>query len=320
MSFISRQFVKIYKNAVLKRHDDTGSLFYFTTEDFPGLHREKYCFKTSKGHTLTGYFYSYGDMNAERLVVFDHGMGNGHRAYMKEIERLARAGFLVYSYDHTGCTESEGEHIMGLSGSLVDLDSCINAMLEKGFKAENISVVGHSWGAFSTLNILGFYPNLKNIVALSGFISVKDMLEQVVPSILASFRPSIYKMEAQLNPEHYDRNAIKTLSEANSPALIIHSTDDNSVSAKHHYMKMYNALSDKASITFLTLTGKIHNPNYTKDAVEYKEKFFKAYSRRVKRGIADMDAHKAFLASFDWHRMTAQDEEIWETIIEFLNR
>ena len=320
MGFISEQFVKMYKDAVLKRHDDTGTLFYFTIDDFPGLRREKYSFNTKKGHTLTGYFYSYGDINIDRLVVFDHGMGNGHRAYMREIERLCKSGFLVYSYDHTGCTESEGEYIMGLSGSLADLDSCINAMILKGFKTDKISVVGHSWGAFSTLNILGFYPNLKNIVALSGFISVKDMLKQFIPSIFASFRPGIYKMEAELNPEHYDRNAIKTLSEASSPALIVHSIDDNTVSSKYHYDQMRKALADKENITFLTLTGKIHNPNYTKDAVEYKEKFFKSYSRRIKKGIADMDAHKKFLASYDWHRMTAQDEEVWEAIIEFLNR
>ena len=321
MRFISEQIQKIYKNVVFKRRDDDGSLFYFSVDDFPGLTREQFCFNTKKGHKLTGYFYSYGNTSSDRLIVFDHGMGNGHRAYMREIERLARAGFLVYSYDHTGCTESEGEHIMGLSGSLADLDCCIEAMISKGFKAENISVVGHSWGAFSTLNILGFHKSLRSIVAISGFISLKEMLHQVIPGILAPFRPSLYKLEGEFNPDYYDRNAIDTLSETNAPAFIIHSTDDNSVSYKRHFDKMRLALADKKNITFLTFTGKLHNPNYTFDAVEYKEQFFKEYTRRVKKqGIDDMEAHKAFLKSYDWQRMTAQDEEIWTKIIEFLSK
>lgn len=323
--FISKQIEKIYRKATFCRRDDDGSLFYFSPEDFEGLKRTPYEFKTKKGHTLRGYFYHYGEYSSygkERLIVFDHGIGVGHRAYMKEIEMLARHGYLVYSYDHTGCTESDGEHIMGLSGSLADLDSCISSLkAEKGYDGSAISVVGHSWGGFSALNILGYHSDLRSIVAISGFISLKDMQKQVIPGILAPFRPSLYRLEQEINPEYVASSAIDVLSATEAPALIIHSLDDDTVSAKRHFYKLRKSLADKPNIRFITLTDRGHNPNYTAEAVKYKAEFFKAHKQRIKKNLhKDKEAHKAFLDSYDWHKITEQDEEIWQQIYEFLDK
>ena len=324
MGFISRQIEKIYKGTLFRRRDDDGTLFYFSTEDFPGLKREKQTFKTQKGHTLTGYFYHYGERSSfdkSRLIVFEHGMGDGHRAYMREIESLASHGYLVYSYDHTGCTESEGEHIMGLSGSLADLDSCISALVELGFAASDISVVGHSWGGFSTLNILGYHPNLHSIVALSGFVSIREMQKQVIPGILAPFRKQLYEVEKSFNSEYIDSSAVDVLSKTDRPALIIHSLDDESVHAKHHYERLRSALSAKPNISFLTLTDRSHNPTYTVDAVKYKSEFFKVHKKRQKQNLdRNLESQKAFIASYDWHRMTDQDADVWQKIYDFLDK
>lgn len=322
MGFISRQLVNYYKSTVYKRRDDDGSLFCFKAADFPGLISEDYSFVTKRGHKLGGHFYHYGSPKPNRLIVFEHGMSVGHRAYFREIERIAREGYLVYSYDHTGCTESEGEHIMGLSGSLADLDSCISALAERGFAPEQISVIGHSWGGYSTMNILSYHPNLRSIVALSGFISLRDMLGQVIPGILAPFRPVIYRLEKETNPDYAESSGIATLLSAKSPALIIHSEGDNSVNIKRHFVKLQNALSDKENVTFLKFTDRVHNPTYTPDAVKYKQTFFKEYTKRTKKNKhkSNMEEHKAFLASYDWQRMTAQDEEVWKVIFNFLKK
>lgn len=321
---ISKQIEKFYKSTLLRRHDDDGRLFYFSIDDFPGLSRTPFSFKTKKGHILTGYFYHYKDFSSygkDRLIVFEHGMGVGHRAYMKEIEMLSRHGYLVYSYDHTGCTESEGEHIMGLSGSLADLDGCISALKsEAGYEGSAISVVGHSWGGFSTLNILGYHPDIRSIVAISGFISLEEMHKQVVPAVLAPFRPSLYRLEQEINPEYVASSAIDVLFATDAPALIIHSLDDDSVSAKRHFNKLRKSLSDKPNIEFITLTDRGHNPNYTAEAVKYKAEFFKAHKKRIKKNLHKDESHKAFLSSYDWHKITEQDTELWNKIYEFLDK
>ena len=128
MGFISRHLESLYKSVLFSRQDPDGRIFYFSHSDFNGLIKEPFDFRTRKGHLLKGGFYHYCTPSSDRLIVFDHGLATGHRAYMREIEILARHGYLVYSYDHTGTGESEGEGVQGLSGSLADLDDCIRAL------------------------------------------------------------------------------------------------------------------------------------------------------------------------------------------------
>ena len=181
MGFILRQIENIYKSVLFRRHDPDESIFYFSHSDYDGLEAKEFSFISKRGHLLKGNFYSYPDCKPDCLIVFEHGMGNGHNSYFGEIELLCKNGYLVYSYDHTGCNKSEGEHIHGLSGSLSDLDDCINALVSKGYTEEQISVIGHSWGGFSSLNILKHHPNLHSVVAMSGFISIPVMHQQIVP-------------------------------------------------------------------------------------------------------------------------------------------
>lgn len=171
------------------------------------------------------------------------------------------------------------------------------------------------------MNILSCHHNLHSIVSLSGFISLRDMHMQVIPKILAPFRPAIFALEERTNPGYCDKSAIDTLGNTTAPALIIHSTDDNSVDFKRHFMKLRNALSHKENITFLELTGRVHNPTYTPEAVKYKQEFFKAHMKRVKRGKhKNKEDQRGFLQSYDWHKITEQDENVWEVIFEFLDK
>jgi len=315
MSFLE----KIYSDTLFVRHDDDGSIFYFSAENFPGLRKESYSFKNKSGNVLNGYFYNYESFDGSRIVVFDHGMGVGHRAYLKEIEMLARHGYQVYSYDHTGCTESEGESIKGFSGSLADLDACISS-IKRDFPEKELSVIGHSWGGFSTLNISAYHNDIKHLVAMSGFISVKDMQKQVIPFILHPFMKSLYTLEASANPDYVSSDAISALSSTNAKVLVIHSTDDKTVSYKKNFLRMKNSLSGRENIRFLELNNKDHNPNYTEDAVKYKNSFFDIYKKKRKAGeLASPEAKSEFIASFDWERMTAQDESVWQEIFKTLD-
>ena len=184
-----KQIVDMYKGMMHTRCDDTETVFYFSHKDFEGLKSEPYSFKASAGHTLNGYFYSYEGYDPERIIVFDHGFGGGHRAYMREIEKLCRHGFRVFSYDHTGCMESEGETPKGLGQSLCDLNDCITALKkEPTVIGCDISVMGHSWGAYSTLNISALHPEITRIVVMCGFVSVDEMISITRENALRFFQ------------------------------------------------------------------------------------------------------------------------------------
>lgn len=317
-----KQIKAIFASKLLVRYDDGGTVRYFSADDFRGLQKEPFEFLGNKGQKLCGAIYYYGEKSAERLIVFEHGMGGGHLSYMKEIETLAGRGYTVLSYDHTGCMMSEGENIGGFAQSLADLDFCIRALREREeYKNLSLSVVGHSWGAFSTLNIGAIHKDITHVVAMSGFVSVKAMLSQFFSGILSIYVPSLYKTECENAPEYAVYNAIESLAASSCKAMIIHSEDDKTVSFKKHFLKLKAAHEKREGTLFYSVKGKGHNPNFTADAVAYKDEFFADLTKKAESGYFTTDEIKAeYKASWDFERMTAQDENVWNDIVKFLEK
>lgn len=312
-----KKIENLYKNTLFSRCDDKGLLRYFSHRDFSGLNAEPYEFQSCRGHKLKGYFYSYEGFYAKRLIVFEHGFGGGHRSYMKEIEKLCRAGYRVFSYDHTGCMESGGVGAGGFAQSLCDLDDCIKSLkADTSVNTDDISVMGHSWGGFSTLNIAALHPDVKRVVVLSGFISVKVMIEQNFSGILQGYRKYIYAVETESNPEYVGFNGIDSLKNADTKALLIYSDNDAMISKQMHYDALFEGLKDKCNVKFVLEHGKGHNPNYTSEAVRYLGELGKKMKKAV--NLKTSQERQAFKNSFDWDRMTEQDENVWNEILGFL--
>ena len=311
---------KMYRKNLFIRNDNPNGIFYFTAKDFPELQAHPYEFQSSMGHTLRGYFYCYNNPDSNRLVVFDHGMGNGHRAYFREIERLAKAGYLVFSYDHTGCMESGGESTNGFAQSLHDLDDCMKALKkEPALGGRSISVVGHSWGGFSTMNIGALHKDITHVVSMSGFVSVKIMLEQIMAGILKGARKSLYELEKRTNPDYADFDAVQSLQSTDAKVLLIASSDDPVVKKEFHFEHLRRSLAEKENIRFLMTENKGHNPSYTTDAVRYKDDFFAQFQKmQKKKKLETKLQQKTFMDTFDWVRMTEQDEQVWTAILHHL--
>lgn len=316
-----KQILNVYKGMMHTRCDDNGTAFYFSATDFEGLIAEPLAFEAMAGHTLQGYLYYYENVIPGRIIVFDHGFGGGHRAYMKEIEKLCRHGYLVFSYDHTGCMESGGESPNGMAQSLCDLNDCIHFIKScERTKGLDISVMGHSWGGFSTLNIAALHSDISHVVVLSGFVAVELLVNDFFSGLLKGYRKSILAYETQANPDFVGFNAVETLSKTNATVLLVYSDNDQMV-RKSQYDTLCAGLSDKANIKFRLEHNKGHNPNYTEDAVAYLGEYLAAKNKLTKKKKLVADEQKrAFLASFDWNRMTVQDESVWEAIFDCLDQ
>ncbi len=317
-----KQIEKQYKSRTFRRCDNSGKIFYFTSKDFEGLSCQEYSIQSSKGHRLQGYLYSEPNHRKGHIVIFDHGIGAGHIAYMKEIQRLTANGFVVFAYDHTGCFTSEGSTTGGLSQSLCDLNDCINTLQsDKQFEGYTFSVMGHSWGGYACLNIAKFHPELKHIITLAGFASVKRMVTSLFTGILKPYAKHILQLEANSNPDYWESDAAEALKNTNAQVLVIHSKDDPTVSYAHNFLYLQEALRDRANIAFLPVNGRLHNPNYTADASAYAAQFFAELTKKSKKKLLSTEAQKKeFIASFDWHRMTAQDDAVWEQILNTLRK
>lgn len=314
-----KQVVNMYKGMMHTRCDDTETVFYFSPEDFPGLKNESYSFTASAGHILQGYIYEYDDPVSDRLIVFDHGFGGGHRAYMKEIEMLARHGYRVFAYDHTGCMESGGKTPNGLAQSLCDLNDCIKAIkADENLSGLDISVMGHSWGAFSTLNIAALHPEISHIVAMCGFVSVEEMINTFFSGLMKGYRKAVLALENESNPYFVKFNAIETLSKVDTKALLIYSEDDPMCRRKH-YDLLKEGLEGRENVRFMLVGNKGHNPNYTEGAVKYLGEFGTRRAKLAKNKKATKEERARFVASFDWDKMTAQDDTVWDEIFKHLD-
>ena len=314
-----KQIVNLYKGMMHTRCDDTETVFYFTPDYFPGLVYEPYAFKASAGHTLQGYLYHYDNPIDGRIIVFDHGFGGGHRAYMKEIEMLCRHGYLVFAYDHTGCMESGGQTPNGLGQSLCDLNDCITTIkADPRFERLDISVMGHSWGAFSTLNISALHPEISHIVAMCGFVSIPEMIGTFFSGLMKGYRKPIIELEMKSNPVFAKFNSIESLSKSDTKALLIYSANDP-MCRRIHYDLLKEGLAGKENIRFILEQNKEHNPNYTEEAVKYLGEFGAARAKLARNKKATQEDKAKFVASYDWEKMTVQDEAVWNQIFAHLD-
>lgn len=308
------KFVKnLYQKLIFKRCDDEGLAYYFSAKDFEGLHTEPFSFKGNSDQKLKGNFYYYDNPDENRIIVFDHGMGGGHLSYMKEIEMLASQGYKVFAYDHTGCMESEGESAGGFSQSLSDLDCCLKALKsDEKYHNKTFSVMGHSWGGFSTLNISAFHPDLSHIVVLSGFVSV-----DIIASKFGFLKKYITAIEKEKNPAYVSCNAVDSLNNTDAKVLLVYSDNDKMVNKEMNFDYLVSSLKDRKNTSFILESNKDHNPNYTADAVRYLSEYLSTLNTQKKK-LKTPEQKKAFVEGFDWDRMTRQDEAVWQKIFDHL--
>ncbi len=325
-----KKVLSLYRSIAHNRCDDTGTAYFFSQADFNGLQCEPIAFSSSLGHRLQGYLYSCPDVSvfenrltdripaADRLLIFDHGFGGGHSAYMREIEMLCRHGFRVFAYDHTGCMASGGTSPNGMAQSLRDLNDCLSFLkADPRFSACRFSVMGHSWGGFSTLNICALHPDITHIVAMAGFVSVEKLVTSLFGGVLRPWKKAIMELETQANPDFIRFHAVESLQKTDAKTLLVYS-DNDKLCCKVHYDLLHAGLQNKKNIRFLLESGKSHNPNYTHDAVRQLNAYTAKRTKFLKKNPTDAQK-KEFVQSFDWYAVTDQDKAVWTKILDSLS-
>ena len=316
-------FSKIMKkkfDEVLGRYDGDPACYYFSPKDFPDINVEPYDIPGDRGITLKGYFYYYNVLNPSKLVIFDHGIGAGHLAYFKEIEYLAKNGYTVYSYDHTGCVETGGNGILGFAQGVNDLDHVL-ATLKQDERFANVpfKLVGHSWGAYSAMNVVPFHPEVTHVVSLAGFLSAKALVEQYIPNMFMRYSPEVMDRERMNNPQYADLDARDSLKRSTCKLLHLQSHDDKKVTFELCTPLLEKALAGRHDTTFIKLDNRNHEPNHTKAAAVAYEKLVQDLAQaRKKKKLSTPQEQKAFMQAQNWDAITEQDPEIWNKILDFL--
>lgn len=237
----------------------------------------------SGDNTLMGFI--YGEDNDKGLLVFAHGIGSGHEAYMKELLWFVDNGWRVFAYDATGSGHSEGNGTRGLPQSALDLDAALTfAESDARLNSLPVYLMGHSWGGYAVAAVLNFNHKITGAASISGYNEPIEMIFEWTED-MGEFRyvmtPFVWIYNKALFGKYSGLTAVDGINRKNKPTvpvLIIHGTEDGTIG----YDKS-SIISEKENITnpnaqYLTLNGGGHNNIfYTKEALEYINEFNKDY-------------------------------------------
>ena len=290
---------------VFNHHTNSDPISTFSNEDFPLLKAEKAYFKSGK-NTLTGYFYSYNNVDKSKITVFAHGYGNGHHRYLDLINYLAKNGIFVFSYDATSFDESEGDGIRGFPQGPIDLSNAIKFVKEQGYKEEDISLVGHSWGAYSSGAIPIEYPNISKVVMISGFNKSLDLIrangsQWGGEKFMASFQ-YVEQYEEKYYPEYCKYTVIDAFNNSKADYLFIHSDDDQTVPISSGLDFFEKEIGHEPRTSYIRLQGMGHGTSYDSkkgkayyDDLKYRYKEYlkdKEYTREEREHLFNLIVDK----------------------------
>ena len=287
--------------------DTRFSLMTRYSETENAVPREMVSFR-SGDNMLVGYI--YGAENEKGLVVWSHGIGCGHEAYLNEILWLAGQGWRVFAYDGTGCGESGGSGSRGLAQSALDLDAALD-LAERDLRLAGMQtvLVGHSWGGYAAAAVLPDHPRIRAAVSISGYSDPMEMTAAGAEKMLGkALSTVIYPFEwfynRMLFGEAGSRTAVEAINHSTVPVLIMHGEHDTDVSYDRCGIIAKRDQITKPDVVFETLTGPYadHNSFFLSDeANAYRAERLAEYDAlKAQNGSELTDAQKdAFIAGTD---------------------
>ena len=316
-------FSKIIKkkfDAVLGRYEGDPAMRCPVVSDFPELKSQHFDIPGDRNVMLKGAFYYVGQLQPRQLIVFDHGIGAGHLAYLNEIAYLARSGYTVYAYDHTGCAATGGTGILGFAQGINDLDHVLTALRKDArFSAVPRKLMGHSWGGYACMNVAALHPEVTHVVSLAGFLSARSLVEQYIPKAFLKYSGEVMERERQHNPRYADMDARESLRSSKARLLHLQSRDDIKVKFELCCEPMMQALAERPHTDFLVVDHKNHDPQRTEAAAAANAAMLRDLEHeRKKHRLDTKEQLAAFQASHDWEQITEQDPKIWNQILAFL--
>lgn len=295
------------------RYDKNPLLKYFTAEDFSLSATPVSVWKNQ----IHGYIYRDERVaDGQKLVVFCHGMGAGHAAYMTEIAYFCSQGCTVLALDSKGCGLSLGKSMRGMYEGVRTAVAAIDyAQFCGGLGGYKLFLVGHSWGGYSAL-CAAAERKVDGVVAMSAPVTpVKTLysatcgiLSKPIAALLCPFWAVIEFFNFGFNG---NANAARRAQKCGAPVLLIHGGQDATVSLN---TSAYAAANGE-NITKYLAAGKRHNPYNTVAA----EDLLAELSSKLATARKMSEEEKKFFKDFDFVAATQEDGEVMNAILSFIS-
>lgn len=161
---------------------------------------------------------------------------------------------------------------------MIDLEHAISFV-----KANNdipdlpIVLFGHSWGGYSVSAVLTYHPQVRAIIACSGFNRSSDMFESSGKSqagdIIYTMTPFIRIHEYFKYGKYASNTAIDGFNATDAAVMIVHSEDDPSIGIEYGLDKYYETFKNNARFTFIRFENRGHNEILNNPNDTYKNEF-----------------------------------------------
>jgi pimeloyl-ACP methyl ester carboxylesterase len=307
----------VYQSFFSKRQDRNHLLKYFEPKDFD-LKVEKLPI-TYKGHRLYGALYTKKPLKeCKKLIIFCHGLGPGHCAYMTEIAYYCNKGYAVVGYDSYGCDRSEGKNIRSFyTGAECVIAAYIGVKSNEKLKDMPICLVGHSWGAYSALCATQKIK-VDGVVAFSAFNSSVSLFFNLgikkLNFIGYLMVPTFMLITALKNIGTGSKKAAKALKKSGTPALLIWGEKD-SVVLKNNSVA---CLAEGDNIQKIILPDRAHNSYNTVAAEEKLGELTKALNE-VTEGKLSGETAITYFANYDFVVATEEDKVVMNATVDFID-
>lgn len=292
------------------RYDGSPSLPYYSAEEL-GIKEEKFSSYSGK-FRLNGSRYYEKDGRFKGVIVFFHGIGAGRSAYLKLISIFAKAGYLVYAYDNTGCMESEGQGYIGLGRVNYDQEAFF-FFLNQDPKAKGYRryVVGHSWGGYGALIACKKKYRVEKAVSIAGFLRPSEEILFVMKKSQKGILPFLVSAALRLSTgKNGDLDAKEVIKDSDARILYIQGENDSLVPFKNNGNLLKEKFRDEKKIRFLFLKGRGHSPYLSKNAEDYSFSFIEDVAKTI-----EQENHP----SLDIERACELESKVIQAIIDFLN-
>lgn len=291
-----------------KRVVHQNNYYAFLSERNPDFMKSPATFTSNIGQELSGaFYYKNGITQPRALIVWLHGMSVNHENYLAEIDVLTNEGYLVFAYDSTGVSGSEGESLKGLTQAPIDLQYALNYLdTLDALDDYPCILIGHSWGGFAVASVsaLAVDKKIDGIISLAGFWRNINVIEDIGKTYVGDFIsllvPYLSIYERILFGEDSTLDGIKGLQATDAPVLLLHSKDDLVVTYDANFVEYKKEFGDNPRFTFIEYEDAGHKLTITQ----------KAYDRvhDIMHDQAKIDPNSEEFATIDAEKLTLIDD------------
>lgn len=307
-------FIELIMRKIFSHRGDGCLRFsYPMPSDFPHLSKQKFSVKSHK-NVINGIIYK--DINQssyKKIIILSHGLGAGHEYLLFLINRLCLDGFIVVSYDQIGSMRSTGLRVKDLTQSLGDFEKVYKYIInDKQYKQYDIVVMGHSWGAYTSLNSLNIKNNrIKKCVAFAGFNN-QTMLICGFAKFLCFFYPFLFLNDLIHHGKYALCSSVQGLKKTNAEVMCIHGDKDIVVNLKNSYELYKKVANKKKNIHPVLYENKGHHPFITYESEQLQNK--------LSNGLGLLGENEpAYDLKNNYFETYILDEQVINDVLKFLN-